>query len=77
MSRNGGAPTGWSHLPSPQLSPSIATEAFQAASLTSVVGGPVWKTVDTTRRSAIDFTSFQRHTDAQGHKRHKPGLFIT
>ena len=39
-----GARTGW-RFPCMQISPSIATEAFQAAALSPVIGGPVYRTV--------------------------------
>ena len=41
---SGGARTGW-RFPCMQISPSIATEAFQAAALSPVIGGPVYRTV--------------------------------
>ena len=34
----------WWLFPRPQMSPSIATEAFQVACLSPIVGGPVFKT---------------------------------
>ena len=49
----GGAPTSWL-IPQPQITLSLLTEAFQAASLSLVISGPYRNAVGKTQQSAID-----------------------
>ena len=72
----GSAPTGW-RFPPPQLSPSIATEAFQAAPLTPVVGGPVGRIVGERGGWQSTLPCIQNAHNSQGRNSHKAGLFIT
>ena len=69
----GSAPTGW-RFPPPQLSPSIATEAFQAAPLTPVVVGRI---VGECGGRQSTLPCIQSAHNSQGRNSHKPGLFIT
>ena len=70
------APTGW-RFPRPQLSPLIATEAFQAAPLTPVVSGPVGRIVGERGGRQSTLPCIQSAHNSQGHNSHKPRLFIT
>ena len=72
----GSTPTGW-RFSQPQLSPPIATEAFQAAPLTPVVGGPVGRIVGERGGRQSTLPCIQSAHNSQGRNSHKPGLFIT
>ena len=72
----GSAPTGW-QFPRPQLSPSIATEAFKAAPLTPVVGGPVGRIVGERGGRQSTLPCIPNAHNSQGPNSHKPRLFIT
>ena len=72
----GGAPIAW-RFPWPQPSLSIATEAFQVASLVPVVGGPVGRTIGERTGRQSTLPCIQGAHNAQGCNSHKPRLLIT
>ena len=64
-------------FPRPRISPSIATEAFQAVSLVPVVGGRVCKTFGTRGGRQSTPSSLAGRTDARRQDTVQPGLFTT